>query len=257
MGLFFKEKDTCCICNKEKGQKKINNGFVCKQCLQSCSVYFQVKVNKNTTKEQMLYEIERNSSNQELLNKFTPTKKILEYIEFDVENRLWLVPDWFSGKKLNPTVYKFDDIVEYELLENGESLTKGGIGRAVAGGVLFGGVGAIVGGVTGKKKTKSVITDLKIKIIVNDTNKPNIYIELIKNPTKVGSVTYDKVYSAAQEILSMFAVITQDHNKNENVNTQVQTLSVADEIMKLKELFDQGILTEEEFGTEKSKLLNK
>ncbi|EPZ54444.1 hypothetical protein H477_3583 [[Clostridium] sordellii ATCC 9714] len=49
-------------------------------------------------------------------------------------------------------MYNYKDIIEFELLEDGESITKGGLGRAVAGGVLLGGVGAIVGGVTGIEK---------------------------------------------------------------------------------------------------------
>lgn len=43
-------------------------------------------------------------------------------------------------------IYSHSDVIEYELLENGETVTKGGIGRALAEGVLFGGVGAVVGG---------------------------------------------------------------------------------------------------------------
>ncbi|NFA59457.1 SHOCT domain-containing protein [Clostridium sporogenes] len=253
MGLFFKSKEKCCICGNEEGKKKISSGFICKQCLHLCSINFQVKINKNTTKEAILIEIEKNKNNKKLVADFTTTKKIGPYIEFDEQKGLWLIPDGFGGKKVNPRIHAFGDIVEYELLQDGDSITKGGLGRAVAGGVLLGGVGAVVGGVTGKKKTKSVINNLRIKITVNDTSNPSVYIDLIKTPTKANSFIYKTAYSSAQEILSMLSIITQK-TSDENTNTKT---SVADELIKLKGLLDEGILTQEEFTSEKNKLLNK
>lgn len=257
MGLFFKEKESCCICNIREGKKKIYEGFVCKECLRSCSINFQVKINKNTTKKEILNEVYNNDKNKQLLEEFLPTKKILNYIEFDEQKRLWLIPDGFAGKKVNPKIYSFDDIIEYELLQDGDSVTKGGLGRAVAGGVLFGGVGAIVGGTTGKKKTKSVINDLKIKITVNNTCNPSVYVKLINAPTKANSIIYKTSYSAAQEILSMLSIITQKNNIKNEETKELKSTSVADEIIKLKSLLDEGILTQEEFNSEKNKILNR
>lgn len=190
-----------------------------------------------------------------MLSNFITTKKIGVYIEFDEQKRLWLIPDGVRGKKIHPKIYTFDDIVEYELLEDGDTVTKGGLGRAIVGGALVGGVGAVVGGVTGKKKTKSVINNLRIKITVNDTSNPSIYINLINTPTKANSFLYKMAYESAQEILSMFSIITQN---NENQQEKItNTASVADELIKLKSLLDDGILTEEEFIAEKNKILLK
>lgn len=256
MGLFSK-KETCCICGNEEGKKKIASGSVCKDCLHSCSIPFQLKVNKETTKETILIEIENNKNNKNLIASFETTKKIGNYIEFDEHKRLWLIPDGIMGKKVNPKIYSFDEIVEYELLEDGDSITKGGLGGAIVGGVLLGGVGAIVGGVTGKKKTKSVINSLKIKITVNQTSKPCIYIDLIKSPTKADSLLYKAAYSSAQEILSMLSIINQNSKDTKQQQTTSNTVSVADELIKLKSLLDDGILTQEEFTIEKNKILAK
>lgn len=255
MGLFFK-KEACCICGDKEGKKKIVDGFICKDCLHLCSIPFQIKINKNTKRELIVAEIENNKNNKKLLGTFEATKKIGSYIEFDEQKRLWLIPDGFASKKVNPKIYKFDDIMEYELLENGYSITKGGVGRAIAGGVLLGGVGAIVGGVTGKKKTKSIINNLKIKITVNEISNPSVYINLIMSPTKDNSFTYKMAYSSAQEILSTLSIITKNAQNANNQNINNQT-SVADELIKLKQLLDDGILTQEEFTREKGKILNK
>jgi hypothetical protein len=177
-------------------------------------------------------------------------------IEFDDSQKKWLVPDGFMGKKKNPKVYNYSDIVDFELLEDGESITKGGIGRAVAGGLLFGGVGAVVGGVTGGKKSKAICKSLKIKITVNDINNPVVYINLLTTETKKDSFTYKTVYKATQECLSVLELICkgQERTESNNINTQTQASS-ADEILKFKSLLDSGIITQEEFEAKKKQLL--
>lgn len=75
--------------------------------------------------------------------------------------------------------------MKFELLENGETVTKGGIGRALAGGILFGEAGAIVGGITGKKTTRKVVDTFKIKITINNIDNPIEYIELINKKQKL------------------------------------------------------------------------
>ena len=88
------------------------------------------------------------------------------------------------GTKKNPKIYNYSDIVDFELLEDGESITKGGLGRAITGGLLFGGIGAVVGGITGGKRSKSICNSLKIKITVNDMRSPVVYINLLATATK-------------------------------------------------------------------------
>lgn len=251
MGLFSR-KETCCICSSQEGKKRIASGFVCKNCLHLCSIPFQVKVNKETTKEAILIEIENNKNNKNLFASFVATKKIGTYIEFDEQKKLWLIPDGPRGNKINPKIYNFDDIIEYELLEDGDSITKGGLGRAIVGGALLGGVGAVVGGVTGTRKTKAVINSLKIKITINQTSNPCVYVNLINSPTKSDSFIYKTVYSSAQEILSTLSII-----ENQSKSTNDNKISVADELIKLKALVDDGILTQEEFVIEKNKVLNR
>lgn len=249
MGLFSKN-EICCICNKNTGNKKIQEGQICKQCLQMCSIPFQVKVNKLTTKKMILDAIEENNNYKEKINTFNVTKKIGKHIEFDDNTKQILIIDKFENKLL-----EYKDIVEYELLEDGESITKGGLGRAVAGGVLFGGVGAVVGGITGKKKSKTMINSLKVKITVNNMSNPDIYINLVTSQLKENSILYKAAANEAQEIISTLAVITKSNENQQNVN--INRVSVADELIKLKGLLEEGILSQEEFDIEKGKLLNK
>lgn len=140
---------------------------------------------------------------------FNPTKTIGRYIQFDEINRLFLISDGIFKKK--NSIYSFDDIVEYELLVDGATVTKGGLGRAVVGGALFGGVGAIVGGVTGGKKATAMTNKMQIKITVNNFQQPSVYITLIFAPTKTDSYVYKNAYKTAQEILSTFSLIQRQN----------------------------------------------
>lgn len=182
---------------------------------------------------------------------FHATKKVGSYIELDEEHRLWLIPDGVFGGKKNPAIHSYSEIVSFELLEDGGSVASGGVGRAIAGGLLFGGVGAIVGATT--RKSKAVVNRLQIKITLNNLKNPTQYINLISTPTKTDSMMYKGSYETAQEILSILSVIT--NGKNADVITEDNNTSSADEIRKYKQLLDEGAISQEEFDAKKKQIL--
>lgn len=184
---------------------------------------------------------------------FKATRKIGAF-EIDENNKKWLMRPGTFDKNTKFRIYNFSDIIDFELLEDEESVIKGGLGRAVAGGVLFGGVGAVVGGVTANRKSKSVCNSLVIKITVNDIENPTIYINLIKKATKKNTNTYKSLYNLAHQILSLLRLMC---NSKEPQNRAQNSESIPDQIKKLAELKDQGILTEEEFTKKKTELLAK
>ncbi|OJT73859.1 hypothetical protein BM530_16850 [Clostridioides difficile] len=196
--------------------------------------------------------ISSTKKNNELQKIFNTTNNIENYIEFDEDNKKWFVSKKSINDKKTPIIHSYEDIVEFELLENGETVTKGGIGRALAGGILFGEAGAIVGGITGKKTTRKVVDTFKIKITINNIDNPIEYIELINKKTKTNSSAYEKAYKDAHKILSILSAITQSIKETDNINTK----SVADEILKYKNLLDMEAITQDEFNTKKKELLN-
>lgn len=106
--------------------------------------------------------------------------------------------------------FRFDQLISFDLLEDDETVTSGGIGRAMVGGALLGGFGAVAGGVTAKRKTKRIVNTLTVKLTVNDFQTPCIMIPLLTNPVKVKSKEYEAAYNMAQRLLSLLDVIT--HN---------------------------------------------
>lgn len=157
--------------------------------------------------------------------------------------------------------YKFDDLVNFELYENDGIEAKGGIGRAIVGGALFGGVGAVVGAAT--RKSESKVNSLYIRLTLKSVGMKKIVF--ISSSTPRNSFVYKTQRKAADEIMSQLELIAEN-NKVESETARIHqeqteaaapSVSVADELLKLKQLLDIGVLTDEEFQQQKQKLLNK
>lgn len=188
---------------------------------------------------------------------WAPTKTIGTYFQIDDNNKKW-APLVGIFKPQVAGIYSYSDILEYELLEDGDSITKGGLGRAVIGGALFGGVGAIVGSVTGGKKQKKIVTSMSIKITTKNIDTPAVYINFITGKTKTNSLTYKAAVNCAQEVMSVLAqIIAQNENTQSNPpESHPDKIDPANEIRKYKQLLDDGIITQDEFESKKKQLLN-
>ncbi len=252
---FFSAKATCEVCNNEAGLNRhriSDKKWICPKCFKEAGFNLSTNTRKMTVQD-VRSAMEAKQDNANELANFNPTKKIGSYVEFDDNQQKWLVLSSILGRRNKSTVYNYNDIIDFELLEDGESVASGGLGRALVGGALFGGAGAVVGGVTGKKKSKGVCTSLKIKVTVNDINKPAVYITFLETKTKKDGLIYKTISEQAQECLSTFQLIC-DRQKNSNVATG-SPLSAADELRKFKELLDEGIISQDEFDNKKSELL--
>ena len=101
------------------------------------------------------------------------------------------------------------DINGFEILE--DDAVVGGIGRAIAGGILAGGMGAIVGATTAKNHVLSYA----IAIYTKDIANPQVTITLLNSKTKKDSLEYRLASSFAQEInASVKAIIANQEDKN-------------------------------------------
>lgn len=251
MGLFSR-KDICCVCNQERGKEKISDGWVCKSCLRKTVFYDDINIPlKRKTKNDLLIALAKAEENERLVETFNPTKTIGKYFQVDEGKKLWSIPKYSRNNK----IYKFSDILEYELIEDGNSITKGGVGSVIAGGVLFGATGAVVGGVTGKKTTQGIVKRLEIKITMNNMEHPTEYINFLMMEQKKSSIIYRNAIGSAEQVLSILALIVKDNELSRGIQQQ-NTVSSADEILKYKNLLDQGIITQEEFEAKKQQLLD-
>lgn len=259
---FFSLKEVCGVCNQEVGLNRFriaDKQWVCPSCFKEANLK-KFGVNEKAITQMTVDDIKNAIAAQKVnkseLDSFNPTKRIGNYVEFDDNNKKWLILSSILGKRNKSTVYEYSDIVDFELLEDGESVSSGGLGRALVGGALFGGAGAIVGGVTGKKKTRGICSSLKLKITLKNINNPVVYVNFIETDMKKDGIIYKNAYKMAHECLSVLELIcNQQQPSSELTNQQANSSSAADEILKFKQLLDMGVLTPEEFEEKKKELL--
>ncbi len=225
-----------------------------------------LKLASSSKRQKAQEQNNREKKSKEFSLDFTTTKKIGSFIAFDNDRKKWAKLYKGSALEVNQSaigisnstnttieeVYNYDDIVNFELLEDGESVASGGLGRALVGGILFGGAGAIVGGVTGRKKTKEICNSLRLKVTVDNIDEPVVYIDFIDTPLKRSNDIFKGIAEMAQESLSTFQLIC---DKRED-KSEEQSLSASDEIKKYKELLDSGAITDEEYNQKKKQLLD-
>lgn len=238
-------KKTCSICNKELGllavKTPLADGIVCNNCLKSIGI-----ITLPNSKIHTVDGLKNIIAEQKQLKEKFNAKKQIATLGIDEENQLF---------SINNEVFQYTNLLDFELIEDGETITKSGLGRAVAGGLVFGGAGAIVGAVTGKK-SKSICNSMKIKLTLKNTYRDNININLITTDTKKSSIIYKASQTNAQNCISALQIITDINNQTSNQKSDVSIpTSDADEILKFKQLLDSGIISQEEFEQKKKQLL--
>lgn len=257
-----KEKQTICpICNKKLSFLK----YTIKDGIKVCSDHVVIEARILPTKDieqqltvEGLKEVinirqQGIAEHQSEVDNFVAVKQIGNFVAFDDNQKKWATLSSFLGNV--EQIYNYSDVVSFELLEDGESVAKGGLGRALVGGALFSGVGAIVGGVTGKRKTTGICNSLRLKLTMDNIYDPVVYVDFITSKTKKDGFTYKTLLNSAQECLSMFQLICEKYNKEEEEPKKSST-TTADEIRQFKKLLDEDIITQEEFNKKKKELLD-
>lgn len=108
-------------------------------------------------------------------------------------------------------VYHFNEILECSILEDGNTTAASGVGRALVGEMLAGGVGAVVGAST--RGTKPTSLSLDIRIISKNLENPTYIIHLLKYEVKHSDRTYKTAMDFAQEVYGTLSAII-DINRN-------------------------------------------
>ena len=253
---FFSLKVKCAICNEEVGLNRYQlqkDMWLCPKCFKKTGGITNFNTIKNMSGPEIKKLIEQKEEREK---NFEATKKISTYLYLDEKNKQWAIPDvTITGKVKSLKIFDYSEIIDFELIEDGTSITKGGIGRALVGGALFGGVGAIVGGTTGKRKTKTTCSKMQIKITLNNMENPIEYINFFQGEIKTDGLMYKTFSNFAQQVLSALQIICNKNQETVKEELNGPIYSKADEILKLKKLLEEGVITEEEFQKEKQNLL--
>ena len=155
----------------------------------------------------------------------------------------------------------FDNIVSVEYLEDNITIasksTMRTIGGAIIGSAIAGSVGAVVGGLSGDTEIKRNVKLVQVRIIIRELASPTLLITCydrsimeVINPV-IGIEKARKI----KDIVSIIIDEADRNAKHADIISKTQCNSVADELSKLSELKEKGVLTEEEFIQQKQKLL--
>ncbi|WP_269233831.1 SHOCT domain-containing protein [Flavobacterium flavigenum] len=161
---------------------------------------------------------------------------IIQFRENEVEFKI--LTGFTSVKK----IIKPDDIIEVGL--NQESYRSAGkaVTGAVIGGILTGGIGLLAGAAIGGKRRK----ENQLTLIVNNNgNECDIFLKQSKD--------IPKIYSELKRLLSK-QTAKPISKESENSNNETKS-NLAEDLEKLHNLLEKGILTQEEFNEQKRKML--
>lgn len=215
---------------------------------------------------------------------FNMTKELISYnkqsaIAFDNSSKkLFLIK--INNYVPNGRLIDYTDLISSAIFEDGETITStirsSQLGGALIGGLALGGVGALIGGLSGKTSSNNKVSKIELRVKINDTVDPNHDVILLGRPLEkkgFGKTMYETYIKEAREWQSIIEVLIKqadiaDKAKANTVNianiSNTKSLlseksivnSVADEIQKLIKLRDDGILNETEFQAMKVKLIS-
>jgi hypothetical protein len=201
---------------------------------------------------------------------FTPTQKVVgagskSAVAIDEQRKtIGLITENESG--FLERVISYRDLISVELFEDGNTITKTSrssqIGGAIVGGLLLGGLGALAGGLSGKKNATNTITRIDLRLILNDTATPLHDVVFLATECKKDGALYKLNMQQARHWHGVFEVLIK-RAEAEQMHISAAPAppllkpqnSTADELAKLASLRDSGVLTSDEFQAQKRLLL--
>lgn len=236
--------------------------------------------NEETQKTNERIKFNSKKMNDNLPSGFYKSKLLIGYkgfYIFAVDNINKKIAVLVNG---NSKVIDFKDILSVEIIENGSVIDKKSatrtIGGAVVGGILAGGVGSIIGGLSGANHQKKLVSKLSVKILIKDIHSQSITIDCFdsmtmpiekKQKADISKSFFKDIYlkgvEDATQIKDTLSIIIDEvdsqnitpDNKNFTSEKNI-AVSTSDELFKLLELKEKGVLTEDEFTIQKQKILN-
>ena len=143
---------------------------------------------------------------------FHYTEEVTQFFYLDEKNKLMYLFDYKNCDPSDNHLHKYSDLINFELIENGEKMTieqHGQIGRAIIGGALFGVAGAVVGASTAPTTTSTKIDNMNINLYFASGKVENIFL---CGPAEKSSPTYNKARREAERIIAILLSIKHNNN---------------------------------------------
>ena len=205
----------------------------------------EIQVNRGTNDFVVSKEIDI------LANSWHSTKLLI-----DNQNKKFI----YQEGKSYPKTYNFSDLINYEVYENGKSQLQGRAGSALIGGAFFG-LGGLIVGSSMSRNINEKCNQLKLIIRLNDFNCPQIVITYIDNVDwdKNGWI-YRNMKENLQAVCSMLEYMLNEKTLEQSAMIKqeekgIETKSNKEQLQELKEMLDDGLITQEDFEQKKKQIL--
>lgn len=218
--------------------------------------YSEAQANAKAERKAIKDEEKRQNEMINTLATNSPTKIAHNKLVFNDELKL---VGFNMGMLLPKTVLPYSEITDYEIHQNGSSVSRGSINlvRSAGMGLATGELGLIVGLATGgKKKTKEVSEKIEIFIKTNDPNNPTYTIVTSAKKLKTTSKQYQQDFKDTKDIAATLDRIIRMNEKHQAEQQQDSSSDPLEEIAKLKQLLDMNAITQDEFKAKKKQLLD-
>ena len=165
----------------------------------------------------------------------------------------------YQKGKYSSKVYKFSDLINYEVYENGKSQVQGRAGSALIGGAFFG-LGGLIVGSSMSRKINEKCNQLKLIIRLNDFNCPQIVITYVDNVDwDKNGWAYRNMKENLQSVCSMLEFMLNEKTLEQSSTVKQEEShakkSNKEQLQELKEMLDDGLITQEDFEQKKKQIL--
>jgi len=180
-------------------------------------VIIQISVNSNK-KKMFLSEFE-NIQNFNSSQKFI-SENLINAIAIDESTQKICLLSYYQNN-INQKIINYNDILSSELFIDNDTITKTSrmsqAGGTLVGAALLGGVGAVIGGLSGKKTSSDVVKRIDLRLVINDMSNPMYDINFLNMETKKNSLIYNASLNKARHWSGIIDIVIRNSEKVEVV----------------------------------------
>lgn len=266
MGLFTNNKKACPICGE--GTPRLlatqiaDNTPLCSDCAAKISMV-NTKVSQLSVEALKEHLAKREENAKYLEDTFRPNKKIpIGWTKLNVDegNKMFTIPLNICGDTKNPPVFKFEELIGYELFEDEYVIERFNRGDMAPLYTPIAYTPMFRANYNDKDETpQNISRSFRLKLYLS-----NPCWDMVESSggTASGSELnfqrdYNKHLSELRMVTTAIAAIIGVGVVSEIGNTEHSNVNnIADDLKKFKELLDGGIITQEEFNAKKKQLLD-
>ena len=188
--------------------------------------------------------------------------KNIARIDIETQKKLLGAYSYYESESV---VLKFEQIIDFEIFENGNSVVSSKTGSAIVGGLLFGGLGAIAGA-SGSRIISDNCKTLKLNIYTTDVTNSVVTLDLLDKGIEKNSTEYENLKDTINKMIGFLKIARESNRQAERkedkkvIVENIEDINQNNNLSKLKELAqlkEQGIINDKEFEESKKKILSK